>query len=56
VTSGTLNLRSSFDYIIGKAWIAPDSTLGAIDYGVELVSTDGSDATCEVTDFSLVAE
>jgi hypothetical protein len=53
VTSGTLNLKSFFDYVISKGWIPTTSTLGAIDYGVELVSTGGADATFSVTDFSL---
>jgi hypothetical protein len=53
VTSGTLNLLSFFNYVIGKGWIASTSTLGAIDYGIELVSTGGADATFEVNDFSL---
>jgi hypothetical protein len=56
VTSGTVNLLSFFNYIIGKGWIPGSSTLGAIDYGVELVSTDGKDATFEVNDFSLVTK
>jgi hypothetical protein len=55
VTSGTVNLRSFFDYIIGKGWIPSTSTLGAIDYGVELVSTNGMDATFVVNGFSLTA-
>ncbi len=54
-SSGTLNLLSFFDYVIAKGWIASTSTLGAIDYGGELVSTDGMDATFAVTGFSLVA-
>ena len=53
VTSGTVNLLSFFNYIIGKTWIPASSTLGAIDYGIELVSTDGADATFEINDFSL---
>ena len=53
VTSGTVNLLSFFNYIIGKSWIPPSSTLGAIDYGIELVSTNGADATFEINDFSL---
>lgn len=53
VTAGTLNLLSFFNYVIGKGWIPASSTLGAIDYGVELVSTAGGDATFEVTDFSV---
>jgi hypothetical protein len=53
VTSGTLNLLSFFNHIISKGWIPPSSTLGAVDYGVELVSTNGADATFAVNGFSL---
>jgi hypothetical protein len=53
VTSGTVNLLAIFNHIISKGWIPATSTLGAIDYGVELVSTNGMDATFAVTDFSL---
>jgi hypothetical protein len=53
VTSGSLDLLSFFNHIIDKGWIPATSTLGAIDYGVELVSTDGTDATFELSAFSL---
>jgi len=53
VTSGTVNLLAFFDHLIAKGWIPSTSTLGAIDYGVELVSTNATDATFAVTDFSL---
>ena len=53
VTSGTLNLLSFFNHVIAKGWIVPTSTVDAIDYGIELVSTNGADATFEVNDFSL---
>ncbi|HEY6477789.1 MAG TPA: hypothetical protein VI456_14520 [Polyangia bacterium] len=53
VTSGTLNLLSFFNHLVAKGWIPSTSTLGAIDYGVELISTDGMDATFSVTGFSL---
>jgi hypothetical protein len=53
VTSGTIDLLSIFNHIIGKGWIPATSTLGAIDYGVELVSTNGMDATFVVNGFSL---
>ncbi len=53
VTSGTVNLLWFFNHIIEKGWIPATSTVGAIDYGVELVSTGGADATFEVNDFSL---
>jgi hypothetical protein len=53
VTSGTVDLMSFFNHIISKGWIPSTSTLGAIDYGVELVSTNGTNATFQVNDFSL---
>ena len=53
VTSGTVDLLEFFNHIITKGWIPSTSTLGAIDYGVELVSTNGTDATFAVNDFSL---
>jgi hypothetical protein len=53
VTSGTVNLLSFFNHIISKGWIPSTSTVGAIDYGVELVSTNSTDATFQLNDFSL---
>jgi hypothetical protein len=55
VTSGTVNLLSFFNHVISKGWIPSTSTVGAIDYGVELVSTGGMNATFAVTNFSLTA-
>ena len=56
VTSGTLNLLSFFNHVISKGWITATSTVGAIDYGVELVSTNGMNATFSVTNFSLTTQ
>jgi hypothetical protein len=53
VTSGTVDLLAIFNHIIAKGWIPSTSTLGAIDYGVELVSTNGMAATFVVNAFSL---
>jgi hypothetical protein len=53
VTSGTLDLLAFFSEVIAKGWAPASATLGAIDYGVELVSTNGADATFSVTGFSL---
>jgi Glycosyl hydrolase family 12 len=53
VTSGTLDLLAFFKEVIAKGWAPGNATLGAIDYGVELVSTNGADATFSVTGFSL---
>jgi hypothetical protein len=50
-----VNLLAFFNYVIAKGWIPSTSTLGAVDYGVELVSTGGTDAVFAVTDFSLTA-
>ena len=55
VTSGSVNLLSFFNYIITKGWIPSASTVGAIDYGVELVSTGGADATFQVNNFALTS-
>jgi hypothetical protein len=52
-TSGTLNLLSFFNHVIAKGWIPSTSTIGAIDYGIEIVSTNGADATFQVNAFSL---
>jgi hypothetical protein len=52
-TSGSLNLLDFFDHIVAKGWIPSTSTLSAVDYGVELVSTNGANATFTVSDFSL---
>jgi hypothetical protein len=53
VTSGTVDLLSFFNHVIQKGWIVSSSTVGAIDYGVELVSTNSMSATFAVNDFSL---
>jgi hypothetical protein len=53
IASGSVDLLSFFNHIIAKGWIPPTSTLGAIDYGVEIVSTGGMDATFAVDGFSL---
>lgn len=52
-TSGTLNLLAFFNHVIANGWVPATSTLGAIDYGVELVSTNGLGATFTVNAFSL---
>lgn len=54
-TSGTMNLLAFFQWIIGKGWIPASSTLGQVDYGVELVSTNSVPATFTFSDFSVNA-
>jgi hypothetical protein len=52
-TSGTVNLLQVFDWLIAKGWIRSDSTLGQIDYGAEIVSTDNVPSTFSFTHFSI---
>lgn len=37
----------------GQGWIPASSTLGQIDYGAEIVSTDSAPATFAFTNFSI---
>jgi glycosyl hydrolase family 12 len=52
--SGSIDLLGVFQYLMSKGFLATNSTIGQIDYGVEIVSTDGSDARFDFTDFSIV--
>jgi hypothetical protein len=53
VTSGSIDLLAIFNWVITQGWLPSTSTLGQICYGVEIVSTDGQDATFRFTDFSI---
>ena len=53
VTSGSIDLLGIFKWLMSKGWLPGNSTLGQIDYGVEIVSTDGRPATFSFTDFSI---
>jgi hypothetical protein len=52
-TSGNLNLLAFFNYVVSQGYIAANPTLGQIDYGVELVSTNGTPETFTFTNFSV---
>jgi hypothetical protein len=52
VTSGTLNLLPFFQWLINKGWEPANSTLLQVDYGVEVVSTNGPE-TFGFSDFSV---
>lgn len=54
-TSGTMNLLDFFQWITGKGWLASDATLGQVDYGAELVSTDNVPETFTFSNFSVNA-
>jgi hypothetical protein len=54
-TSGSMDLLAFFKWIMSKGWISSGATLGQVDYGVELVSTNGAPATFSVSNFSVNA-
>ena len=53
-TSGTVDIKAVFNYLISKNIFPASSTLGAIDYGVEVAGTNGSE-TFKFTNFSITA-
>ena len=54
-SSGTMNLLKFLAWVTAKGWMPGNSTLSAVDYGVELVSTDNVPATFRFSDFSVTA-
>lgn len=52
-SSATMNLLGFFKWIMAKGWIPGNSTLGQIDYGVELVSTNNVPETFSFSNFSV---
>ncbi len=55
-TSGTVNLLEIMKWVMAKGWLSDKSTLNQICYGVEIVSTDDTEATFQVTAFSIDAK
>jgi hypothetical protein len=53
ITAGTLNLLAIFKFTIAQGWLAAGSTLGQICYGVEIVSTGGTNQTFNFTNFAI---
>lgn len=53
ITSGTVDLLAIFNWTIDQGWLPANSTLGQVDYGVEIVSTEGADATFTFTNFAI---
>jgi hypothetical protein len=54
--SGTVNLLAIINGAVAKGWLPDKSTLDQICYGVEIVSTDDTEATFQVTAFSIDAK
>jgi hypothetical protein len=52
-TSGTVDLLKIIDWTIAQTWLLPSSTLGQIEFGVEIASTDGASATYAFNAFSI---
>jgi hypothetical protein len=52
-TSGSMNLLQFFKWLMTQGWIPSSSTLGAIDYGVELVSTNNVPETFSFWNFGV---
>lgn len=50
-----MNPLAFFQWIMEQGWIPNSTTLGQVDYGVELVSTNGAPATFSFSDFSFNA-
>lgn len=54
-TSASMDLLAFFKWIMSKGWLSGSATLGQVDYGVELVSTNGAPATFTISNFSVNA-
>jgi hypothetical protein len=52
-SAGSMNLLQFFDWVIEQGWIPASSTLGQVDYGAEIVSTNSVPATFTFTNFSV---
>jgi hypothetical protein len=52
-TSGAVDLLEIFNWTISKGWLPANSTVGQICFGVEIVSTNSTNAVFKFTDFSI---
>jgi hypothetical protein len=55
VTSGSMNLLEIFQWLMSRGWLATNAYVSQIDFGVEIVSTNGTDARFDFTDFSITS-
>jgi hypothetical protein len=53
MTSGTVDIKEVLQWMIDEGWITSSASLGQVCFGVEIVSTDGTDATFTFRDFSI---
>jgi hypothetical protein len=52
-TSATMNLLDFLRWLVSEGWVAGNATLGQVDYGAEVVSTNGVPATFAFSNFSV---
>jgi hypothetical protein len=52
IRSGTMDIKAMLAYLVSAGRMGANSTLDQLDYGVEVVSTNGVPATWHFTDFS----
>jgi len=55
VTSGTIDILELFQWTMTQGYLPMNSTLGQLDFGVEIVETGGGEATFRFTDFSITS-
>jgi hypothetical protein len=55
-TSGTVDLLGIFAWTLAQGMIPSGSTLSQIEFGVEIVSTDGTNATFYFDEYSVVTQ
>jgi hypothetical protein len=51
--AGEVDMLDFFRYAVRRGWLRQTSTVGQIDYGVEICSTGGRPLEFAVTDFAL---
>ncbi len=52
-TSGTVDILEIFNWTMSKGWLPANSTLSQLDFGVEIVSTNSTNAVFKFSDFSI---
>jgi hypothetical protein len=52
-TSGTVDILEIFKWTMSQGWLPANATLGQIGFGVEIVSTNSTNATFKFADFSI---
>jgi hypothetical protein len=55
ISSGTIDLLELFKYAATNGWLPATSTVDQLDFGIEVCSTGGKDATFTIDNYSLTA-